>query len=36
MHVGDVSRAAADAGMPRGTLYRLLKKHGLNPTDFRD
>jgi len=34
-HGGDVSRAAADAGIPRGTLYRLLKKSGLNPTEFR-
>jgi DNA-binding NtrC family response regulator len=34
-HGGDVSGAAVDAGMPRGTLYRMLKKHGLSPTDFR-
>ena len=32
---GDVSEAARDAKLPRGTLYRLLKKHDLNPTDFR-
>lgn len=33
---GDVSRAAAEARIPRGTFYRLLKKHGLTPTDFRE
>ena len=33
--VGDVSRAARKAEMPRGTLYRLLKKHNVNPDDFR-
>jgi DNA-binding NtrC family response regulator len=32
---GDVSLAAREAQLPRGTLYRLLKKHGLNPSDFR-
>ena len=32
---GDVSTAARQAGMPRGTLYRLLKKHDLAATDFR-
>lgn len=32
---GDVSKAAREANLPRGTLYRLLKKHDLNPTDFR-
>jgi DNA-binding NtrC family response regulator len=32
---GDVSRAAHEAGLPRGTLYRLLKKSGLKPDDFR-
>ena len=32
---GDVSSAALEGGLPRGTLYRLLKKHGLNPADFR-
>ncbi len=35
-HEGDVNAAAADAQMPRGTLYRLLKKHGLNASDFRN
>ncbi len=33
---GDVSRAARDAKLPRGTLYRLLKNHGLEPADFRE
>lgn len=32
---GDVSRAAREAGIPRGTLYRLLKNHRLVPEDFR-
>jgi DNA-binding NtrC family response regulator len=32
---GDVSAAAETAGLPRGTLYRLLKKHGISPDDFR-
>jgi two-component system response regulator GlrR len=32
---GDASRAAREAQVPRGTLYRFLKKHGLNPEDFR-
>lgn len=34
-HGGDVSNAAATAKLPRGTLYRLLKKHGFDPGDFR-
>lgn len=33
---GDVSRAARDAQLPRGTLYRLLKNHALDPADFRE
>ena len=33
---GDVTRAASEAQLPRGTLYRLLNKHDLKPTDFRD
>lgn len=33
---GDVSQAALGAELPRGTLYRLLKKHDLTPSDFRD
>ena len=32
---GDVTNAAREAHLPRGTLYRLLKKHALNPADFR-
>jgi DNA-binding NtrC family response regulator len=32
---GDVSQAAREARLPRGTLYRLLKKHDLNAEDFR-
>jgi DNA-binding NtrC family response regulator len=34
-HLGDVSQAAQEARVPRGTLYRLLKKHGLAAEDFR-
>jgi DNA-binding NtrC family response regulator len=34
-HAGDVSAAARESQLPRGTLYRLLNKHGLNPADFR-
>ncbi|MCC5850121.1 MAG: sigma-54-dependent Fis family transcriptional regulator [Verrucomicrobia bacterium] len=33
---GDVSQAARTAQIPRGTLYRLLKNHGLEPAHFRD
>lgn len=32
---GEVSRAAREAELPRGTLYRLMKNHGLDPADFR-
>ncbi len=32
---GDVSAAARGAKLPRCTLYRLFKKHDLNPADFR-
>ena len=32
---GDVSLAATTAQVPRGTFYRLLKKHGLNADLFR-
>jgi DNA-binding NtrC family response regulator len=32
---GEVAQAAREARMPRGTLYRLLKKHGLEPNTFR-
>ena len=34
-HHGDVTRAAAEAQLPRGTLYRLLKKYGINPAEYR-
>lgn len=33
---GDVSRAAEQAQLPRGTLYRLLKRNNLDPDLFRD
>jgi DNA-binding NtrC family response regulator len=33
---GDVTSAAREAQLPRGTLYRLLKKHELNPAEFRE
>jgi DNA-binding NtrC family response regulator len=32
---GDISEAAKKARLPRGTLYRLMKKHSLSPEDFR-
>lgn len=32
---GDATRAARSARVPRGTLYRLLKKHGINPASYR-
>ncbi len=32
---GDVTAAALEAQLPRGTLYRLLKKHDLSPAEFR-
>ena len=32
---GDVAAAAREAQLPRGTFYRLLKKHALNPNGFR-
>lgn len=32
---GDVLTAAAEAQIPRATLYRLLKKHHLDPEQFR-
>lgn len=35
LYQGDVSQAAQKACIPRGTLYRLLKKHGLAAEDFR-
>ena len=33
---GRVSKAAKAAGIPRGTLYRLLKRSGVDPKDFRN
>jgi two-component system, NtrC family, response regulator PilR len=32
---GNISQAAAEARLPRGTFYRLLGRHGLDPADFR-
>jgi len=32
---GDVSAAAKKAQVPRGTLYRLLKSHSIDPSRFR-
>jgi DNA-binding NtrC family response regulator len=32
---GDVSAAAKLAQVPRGTLYRLLKSHNIDPSRFR-
>ena len=34
-HLGDVSAAARESRLPRGTLYRLLKGHGLDAAAFR-
>ena len=34
-HQGDVRTAAIEAKLPRGTLYRLMKKHGLDSDAFR-
>ncbi|NDC53979.1 MAG: sigma-54-dependent Fis family transcriptional regulator [Planctomycetia bacterium] len=34
-HHGDVSAAARDAKLPRGTLYRLMKAHALDGAAFR-
>lgn len=34
-HQGDVSAAAREARLPRGTLYRLMKGHGLDGGQFR-
>lgn len=33
---GDVTKAASQAKLPRGTIYRLLKNHSIDPADFRD
>ncbi len=32
---GEVQSAAREAKLPRGTLYRLMKNHGLDSTDYR-
>ena len=34
-HAGDVTAAAREARLPRGTLYRLMKTHGLDAQPFR-
>jgi two-component system, NtrC family, response regulator AtoC len=34
-HHGDVSAAAREAKLPRGTLYRLMKSHALDGATFR-
>jgi DNA-binding NtrC family response regulator len=34
-HHGDVSAAAREAALPRGTLYRLMKGHGLDAATYR-
>ena len=34
-HQGDVRTAAVEAKLPRGTLYRLMKKHELDSGEFR-
>jgi len=34
-HRGDIRLAAEEAKLPRGTLYRLMKNHGLDPAEFR-
>ena len=34
-HHGHVQAAATEAGLPRGTIYRLMKRHGIDPADYR-
>ncbi len=34
-HRGDIAGVARESQLPRGTLYRFLKKHGLVPKTFR-
>ena len=34
-HEGEVTSAALEAQLPRGTLYRLLKNHGIDAGVFR-
>lgn len=35
-HGGNVKESAREAGLPRGSLYRLLKSHAVDPADFRN
>jgi DNA-binding NtrC family response regulator len=35
-HHGEVQSAAREAKLPRGTLYRLMKNHGLDSAEFRE
>jgi DNA-binding NtrC family response regulator len=32
---GNISQAATEARLPRGTFYRLLSRHGLDPGEYR-
>jgi DNA-binding NtrC family response regulator len=34
-HHGNISQAATEARLPRGTFYRLLNRHSLDPTSYR-
>ena len=34
-HRGHVQAAANEANLPRGTMYRLLKQHRIDPADYR-
>jgi two-component system response regulator GlrR len=36
LNQGNVSQAAKAAGKYRADFYELLRKHGLNPVDFRE
>jgi DNA-binding NtrC family response regulator len=33
---GNISQAATEARLPRGTFYRLLSRHGIDPAAYRD
>jgi DNA-binding NtrC family response regulator len=35
-NLGNISQAAENARLPRGTFYRLLNRHSLNPAEFRE
>lgn len=35
-HRGQVQAAANEANLPRGTMYRLLKRHHIDPNNFRN